>query len=309
MAHDSISLIITTFQEEASITLLLDSICKQTLQPDEVIIADAGSQDRTLETIAKYHKKLPMTVLKLPFHTPRSIARNAAIQQAAGTIIAITDAGCILDPTWLAHMCAPFATLTTDVVAGFYRGDATTIFERAQLPFVLVMPDQINDTFLPATRSMAIRKAVFLKAGMFREDLRYGEDYAFARKLRSDGYHIVVAKDALVSWRPRATLSSFARMLYEHAYGDAYSETSRPKVSLIFGRYIGALVLGLAGFIWSTSWWVLLVSSLLYLFYAFFKHARYVRYWKGIVYSPLLQLTADFAVMVGTVRGMLAKKA
>ncbi len=48
----SISLIIPTFNSASTLKACLESIKKQTLQPDEIIIADGHSTDETIE-IAK----------------------------------------------------------------------------------------------------------------------------------------------------------------------------------------------------------------------------------------------------------------
>ena len=58
----NISLCITVKNEEKSIGPLLDSIFAGTKKPDEIIIVDGGSTDKTLSVINNY--QLPLLPLK-----------------------------------------------------------------------------------------------------------------------------------------------------------------------------------------------------------------------------------------------------
>ena len=291
MAHIACSLIITTKNEEASITRLLDSISSQTEKPDQVVISDAGSSDRTREIVTSFSSKIPIKLLKLSADSNRAVGRNKAIEASTHEIILITDAGCILDPTWVEEMLKPFHRVHTDVVAGYYRGEGANPFELCQIPFVLVMPDRYDPkTFLPATRSMGMRKTVWKKMGGFNESLRYAEDYIFARQLREKAYRIMAAPKAIVTWRARPTLVSFASMIAQHAQGDAYSGAWRRGVALTFVRYIAFCAFG--------------PLFIVYLFYSVYKNYHYIRKDQALLYLPLLQVTCDLSVMWGTLKGL-----
>ena len=53
-----ISIIIPTLNEEKYLPLLLSSIKKQNFNDYEIIIADAGSDDKTLEIVKNYNCKI-----------------------------------------------------------------------------------------------------------------------------------------------------------------------------------------------------------------------------------------------------------
>lgn len=105
-------------------------------------------------------------------------------------------------------------------VAGYYAGDAKTEFEQAAVSFFLVMPDKVNpDDFLPATRSMLIKKSLWQELGGLREDLKAAEDYEFALRLRKllqfRGQKIGFAHRAVAYWRPPKDWRQFLGMVGE----------------------------------------------------------------------------------------------
>lgn len=297
-----ISLIITAKNESETISRLLESIANQTRKPDEVIISMAG-ENENYPSLRQAQGKLSLgvtnlTVKIITLHgdANRAVGRNKAIEVAKYEHILITDAGCRLKETWVEEMEKGFEK--ADVVAGFYEGEYENLFEKCELPYVLVMPDKINrKTFLPATRSMGITKRVWTKVGKFNEKYRYAEDYEFARRIQKLNITIQVVPEAIVYWRPRKNLSSFARMLYEHAFGDGYSQTYRPKVATIFVRYMLFILFG----IWHWSFGIGVIA--LYLIYSIHKNYRYIQDLQAIFILPTLQVVSDFAVMWGTTKG------
>src|SRR5258708_29244497 len=189
-----VSLCITTFNEEKTISKLLESIFNQTRLPDEVVIVDGGSTDETMEILSAFQasritKKCdPSTALRMTRSKKRiSIARgrNLAVKNARYPIIAMTDGGCVADKRWLEKILSPFqGSRMTQVVAGFYRMIGKSDFQKALKPFLGTMPDKFNNkTFLPSTRSIAFKKSVWKIVGGFNEKLdRVAEDTDFNLK-------------------------------------------------------------------------------------------------------------------------------
>jgi len=305
-----ISLITTVFNEEKTIDRFLTSIFQQSKLPDEVLIVDGGSKDGTVKSIKD---KLASSKYKGKFHISikegnRSVGRNEAIMHATGDIIACSDAGNILDKKWIERITEPFRNKNIDVVAGYYEGLAKNIFQKCLIPYALVMPDKVDsNTFLPATRSIAFTKAIWEKTGGFDERLSHNEDYAFARKLKDVGARIIFAKDAIVYWIPRNTFKEAFIMFFRFAYGDAEAEIYRPKVVFLFSRYVLGTALIIFFFIIHSH---LILNSIyfifiLYILWSILKNYRYVNHWKAFYLLPLLQFTADFAVILGTITGLL----
>ena len=137
----NVSVIITVLNEAESLTSLFDSLAAQSRLPDQVVVVDGGSVDgtRALLDAERARARFSMTVLDRP-GANISQGRNAAIAAAQGPIIAATDAGVKLAPTWLEQLVAPLewpVGADTNVVAGFFRPDPHTLFEAAMGATVL----------------------------------------------------------------------------------------------------------------------------------------------------------------------------
>ncbi len=304
-----ISFITTIYNEERTIVQFLESLFTQTKPPDEIIIVDGGSSDTTVYQIKKI--QFPKSVKKIKVIVKkgnRSVGRNTAINEASGNIIVCSDAGNILEKNWLKNITKPFTEKDVDVVAGYYKGLAQNVFQKSLIPYVLVMPDKVEpNNFLPATRSVAFKKSIWEKVSGFDETLSHNEDYAFAKKLEKIGANIVFAKDAIVYWIPRSTLKQTYVMFLRFAYGDAEAGIFRPKVLALFVRYFFILVL-LIVFLGTKSLFILyslFFILVLYVIWSISKNYRYVQQLSAFYYLPLLQFIADFAVMNGTISGIL----
>lgn len=91
-----VSVVIPAFNEERYITKCLDSLMRQTIEPDEIIVVNNNSTDETANIVKKY----PVILLneKKQGITP---ARNLGFNTAKYEIIARTDADTILPANWI----------------------------------------------------------------------------------------------------------------------------------------------------------------------------------------------------------------
>ncbi|TSC84067.1 MAG: family 2 glycosyl transferase [Microgenomates group bacterium Gr01-1014_16] len=293
-----ITVICTVFNEVDTLPDLRSSLSRQTLKPSEIIIVDGGSTDGTWEYLKhqqkiRYFQKIGN----------RSVGRNFAISKSKCPIIAITDAGCIPEPNWLEELTKQPA----DVISGYYRGIAKTIFQKCLIPYVLVMPDKAGKReFYPSTRSMAIRKSVWAKF-KFNEKLWHNEDYAYAHTLKQAGYSFYFAPKAIVNWMPRKNLKEASWMFVRFAIGDIQAGIFRPQVKNLMIRYaIGLYVFFLALEI-NILLYPLILFAICYLLFAILKNYRYVKDLRAFFWLPVLQITADLSVISGSLIGFMSK--
>ena len=288
-----VSFITTVLNEAKTINDLLDSLQQQTQKPDEIIIIDAGSTDQTIKLI-KSHSLKTKLIIKKGFNP--SQARNFAIKQAKHSILALSDAGCRLDKHWLKRITQPFKNKQVDAVAGFYLPDAKTVFQKCLAPFVVVIPDKLDKkTFLPSSRSIAFRKSAWQKAGQYPEHLRFCDDLVFAANLKR-ATNMKVEPQAIVHWYQDKNLFQFFNQIKNYASGDVQAKY-KPHLKRIyttFGRYLIFISLP--------------IVFPLYLLWPIVKHFRYVNHPLAIIYLPILQITADIGIMLGSLYGLLKRR-
>ncbi|PIY80907.1 MAG: hypothetical protein COY80_00640 [Candidatus Pacebacteria bacterium CG_4_10_14_0_8_um_filter_42_14] len=302
-----VTVIITVLNEESTIPELLTGLEKQSLQPSEVIIVDGGSNDKTKTMINSLNSKSTLNIKLLHKKGNRSMGRNLAIARNKTDLIAITDAGCVPKKNWLQELVKIQVETKAPVVSGYYAGKATTRFEEAVIPYALVMPDKVDsNNFLPATRSMLLSKKVWEKIGGFDEKLSDNEDYAFARKIKRSDIKIAFAEKAIVFWKPRSNISSFFKMIFRFARGDIKAGILRPKVILIFVRYLLLLLATIFILKFSDLKSVIQLWTPLFVLYSLWAIDKNVKYTpKGWYFLPLLQITSDIAVMSGSIAGLI----
>lgn len=306
-----ISLITTVLNEESSINQFLSSVSKQTKLPDELVIVDGGSTDRTVASIKYYVSRIKrIKVRLLRKKGNRSVGRNEAIKHSTGNVIAVSDVGCILDKNWLKNIAEPFKNENLDVAAGYYKPQSHSIFEKCLATYTCVMPDKVDpQNFLPSSRSVAFRKAAWRKVGGYPEDLDTCEDLVFAKRMKKAGLEFVFAQKAIVYWPQEKNIFQAFKQFFSYAVGDGQALYIRPQTPLLFARYIAGAALVFIFFL-TKSYLILNTLYLLLFFYIFWsvwKNYKYVNHLKALLYLPTLQIVSDAAVLIGMTIGFLKR--
>jgi glycosyltransferase involved in cell wall biosynthesis len=201
---ERISLVIPVRNEASTIESLIESIARQTVQPDEVVLVDGGSTDSTVEIIERIAARdQKIKLIRTSGATPGK-GRNIGIDAAKNEWIALTDAGIILKETWLAELACN--SVEADIVYGNYAPDVRGLFDRcAALTYVAAQkPLGIRGKFIA---SSLLKKEVWERVGGF-PDLRAAEDLAFMEAVVRDSFREAFAPNALVHWRLRPDFRS-----------------------------------------------------------------------------------------------------
>jgi len=315
------SICITIKNEEKYIAALLESLLFQTRKGDEVIVADAGSKDKTLDIVRHFAKKdKSIKILKVP-GTSIAKGRNLAIEASSGEIIATTDAGCIAHSDWLEKLTYPFKHESVGIVAGFYEMPFVNPIQEAGRVYIGTPPERFDSQeFMPSTRSVAFRKSVWEELGGFNEKLSgTAEDTQFFFHAVKNKVKIVRVEEARVEWTEIKFfyLKDFSEKFLNYAKGDAKSKiwwhptkqfmSHNIKILFIYLRYLFFIFLFFLSVLNIINYSLFLIIILLYLFWPIWKWRDVVQKNKSKIYLPVFQIISDIQVMRGFLTGILSK--
>jgi len=269
---------------------MLDSLLTGHKYPDEIILVDGGSTDKTDEIIYSYTNK--GHPIKLIYKDGINIAegRNIAIDAAKYDIIASIDAGCKAHSDWLQSFHEIFdKDKTVDVVAGFYLPDPKSEYEDVIGNLLYPRLDIIDpNKFLPSSRSVAFKKRCWQEIDGYPEYLYTGEDTLFDIKLKSAGCKFAFSENAIVYWRPRSNLFKLFKQYYLYAKGATQAGVLNTIAFEAFGQNVFSYLIPII---------------LDYGLYLFRKQKI-----KQLMYIPLILFVILFAKLLGIIIGKLSIK-
>jgi len=202
-----ISIIIPTLNAGVYIEKLLSLLRAQDTKPLEIIIIDSSSRDNTIDITKRFGAK---TII-IPGHTfNHGKTRNLAALEARGDILVfMTQDALPQDNTLLSKLTAPLQV--SEIAATFgrhiprYDAPPSEVFARQfSYPDTASIKgtDDIKQygikTFRFSNVCSAIKKELFIKAGMFPEGIRANEDMLIAAKLILNGYKVAYVPQATV---------------------------------------------------------------------------------------------------------------
>jgi glycosyltransferase involved in cell wall biosynthesis len=175
-----ISIIIPTLNEEKYLPLLLESLKKQSFGDYEIIMADAGSQDATLEIAKKYGARVVMGGLPGP-------GRNSGARVAKGDILLFLDADVVLPEGFLARAAAEFKRKNLGL-AGFPIGIISqNAFERYVNVFANIAGRLTWRVSPHACVATMVTKKLHQSIGGFDESILLLEDICYAKAAAKAG--------------------------------------------------------------------------------------------------------------------------
>ncbi len=208
----------TVYNESGNIAALLEALLGGSMRPDQVVVADGGSTDGTVEILRDFASHYPEVVV-VEEAGDRASGRNAAVSRARFDRIAAIDGGCLPRDTWLEHMVEAFEAGAV-WVGGFYQPVGESRLATAIGLTMVYVREEAERHFVPSARSLGFTRDLWAEVGGFPEGLQFAEDTLFAEELFRRGHNPVFAPDAIVEWHPPHTLIQQARTMYDWGHGD-----------------------------------------------------------------------------------------
>lgn len=181
----TISIVIPAYNEERYLPETLESIRCLDLKPDEILVIDASSTDKTREVA----KKAGARVITVPKKTI-GFSRQKGLLEARGEIVACTDADAILPGNWLSRIRT---ALMEEGYVGYFGG-----FRVSDGPwwykFYINRIQPMYNKFLflftipmATGQNMGFWKEQAINVGGFPVDFKMAEDIEIARRLMTAG--------------------------------------------------------------------------------------------------------------------------
>jgi len=266
-SQPKISVVVCAHNEEKNLPNCLRHLSQQSYPQKlvEFIIVNDRSTDRTQEIIDQFKKKdvrfRSITIRdRLPDFAPKKRAIDAAIRQANGEIILLTDADGRPGPHWIATMASYF-TPETHMVLGYapYTIRPANHFVKKLLALeylshaaVAAASTGLNMPLTCVGTNMAYRKQLYLEIGGFGEYKAHlsGDDDLFLTRVReAKKYTIKYATDAeaQVFNNPPQLWSKFLHQRMRYA-SKGFDYPLKVTLGLVSYYLMNALLVGLTFF-------------------------------------------------------------
>ncbi len=334
----TVALLMPVLNESNGVQLTLDSVFASTRLPDEIIIADGGSTDDTINWIERYRDRgIPLIVTQNP-KVYAGAGRNAAAALSTSDILLCVDFGNRLDRHWIAEMTEPFeqdpqidftAGTSVPLISNDYEYCVAAIHyhlnallgkipiielltsqpencqqDKAQLPKALHrhgLAKQLPAKLEPGSLGLGVRRSCWQSMGGMPEWLRASEDNLFGRKLMQSQAHYQTCSGARLYHHIRSNPQALFKQMFIDERGNGQTNHPRRLVFKTAGVYLallGCLLLPLPLVI------NLFFSLALFGMYGYHQGVRKVRKVAGDKFHPRY-IPISFAVLLPRDLGMI----
>lgn len=196
-----VSVIIAAYNAADHLPDAIESVLEQTYSPVEIVVADDGSEDNTGKVLAAYGSAVKTLQLN---HGGPGAARNAAISESQGDLIAVLDADDVWYPEKIQRQVAAIqqssATLchTGSVVFGDERGDGPIVHDVRQRIQGRCFEAEFERNGI--VHSTVLMQAEAIPASGYPEDLPAAQDYGLLLQILTKGEAVYI-DDTLLKYR------------------------------------------------------------------------------------------------------------
>jgi len=209
-----ISIIIPTLNEEEYIPVVLRSVRRQGVKDLEVIVADAGSKDRTVEIAKSFGCRV--TKGGMP-----GKGRNEGAKVAKGDIFMFLDADAILPPNFLKKFLKTFERKRLDIAGCLMKIPSKKriyrVFEKLHSLYF-----KSTERFYPhASNCIVVKQWLHEEIGGFDETIKLGEDFQYIQEASKRGKFGFLT-NIWFHASPRRAEEDMAKIITQYFLAEAY---------------------------------------------------------------------------------------
>ncbi len=218
-----VSVVVPLLNEEPYIERLARSLLEQDYPRDryEILVADGGSTDRSLEILRRVDREGRIRILDNPGRTAPA-ALNVALAAARGEVITRVDGHSYVAPDYLRQIVRVMEETGEAVVGGPVQMEADTPFRRA---LVEALYSRIGVGSVPyrtlrrrayveSLQTGSFRREVLERVGPFDETLAVVEDLDMNTRIRKAGYRLLLDPSIRFWYYPRPNLRALWRQIF-----------------------------------------------------------------------------------------------
>jgi glycosyltransferase involved in cell wall biosynthesis len=221
-----ISVIVPVRNGESTLAVQLEALARQDLAaPWELIVADNGSTDRTVEVARAFASRMDLRIVDASGVRGAGHARNVGARAARAPLLAFVDADDEVAPGWLAAIVDALAE--HPVVASRFdkeRLNPPDLREKRGLAQDHSLGKHNYAAFLPHAggSGLAVRRSVHEAIGGFDERLLRLQDTDYSWRLQLAGHAIHLERSALLHVRFRPGGLPSLRQMFDYGRFDGW---------------------------------------------------------------------------------------
>lgn len=212
---EKISFACTIFNEEKTIGRFIESILSQSVKPNEIIIVDGGSKDKSVEIVKNYQKKSKIPIKLFVEKGNIAKGRNKYVKESSNDLLFTGDSGTRFEKNWIKKLMIGFEKGAEIVIGTYLPEKPKTLVEKiiaSRFPDFSKFSKTDWKDFLPSNRQLAFRISSWKKLGDFPEWIGRADDTLMHMKAKKIGLKYYFAKDAKVYWHARDSLKSYLKL-------------------------------------------------------------------------------------------------
>ena len=224
-----LSIIIPTLNEENYLPFLLESIKNQDFKDYEIIVADAGSHDKTGEIAKNFGCKVVSGGLPAK-------GRNEGTKFSRGNLLLFLDADLKLPEGFLNNSLKEFDKRKLDIASYYLKPETGSKIIKAGFDFFYNRPIDFTEKFLAhGAMGILVKKEIFKKIGGFDEKIKLAEDHYFARQGAKIGrFGIIKSTKIYISLR-RFEKDGYFKTFFKYLCCHFYMFSGKAVKSDVFG--------------------------------------------------------------------------